>query len=529
MFYPDTKDDPEWEQELTKMTKFHRDLLRPVFSKQEHAFKYADDSNSSKSGLIRLPSAEESHVFSFERKTFNGGRRYIVKTYEEMWEMYNSLSDEDKTFYEIIRENYPCNLYFDVEFSTNDNEGLNGEEVIELLIDLVLVHIQLFFEIITDRQDIIELDSSSDKKFSRHLIFKKIVFLDNSHCGEFVNDLASVIVHNKDSLGKLIVNKEKKDGTKSTENNNNNNMEVSDKTLVIDMGVYSRNRNFRLFKSTKLGKNRPLVISKSNTFQYEDEKDLFMCSIICNVGSIDLLKSLKKVLTYQSQYPKYSFKWIEHPPSMMMMLTSTGDTQTNMRNYTVKDMKKESYHHHDDTDSIDRSPSSSLNINIKRSPQSVKSYEPTSPSIDGNKVDSSTSPSKFKNRSVVDLMDDVSMTKLDRFMDKVVGQRPGKPGMIRNRVVFEGTIVYNVNGNKYCENISREHTSNHIMIVVDVKTRTYYQKCHDPDCRDFRSAPLPVPSNIFDSQSTHTTPTTPTTSATPTTSTTTQPEQDKAK
>ena len=35
--------------------------------------------------------------------------------------------------YEIIREDYPCRLYFDVEFSRLANKGLDGERVMREL------------------------------------------------------------------------------------------------------------------------------------------------------------------------------------------------------------------------------------------------------------------------------------------------------------------------------------------------------------------------------------------------------------
>jgi hypothetical protein len=44
-------------------------------------------------------------------------------------------------------------------------------------------------------------------------------------------------------------------------------------------------RIFRVYKSSKLGKNTPLVVSQSNKFPYVKEKQLFLASLVCTVGN----------------------------------------------------------------------------------------------------------------------------------------------------------------------------------------------------------------------------------------------------
>jgi len=58
-------------------------------------------------------------------------------------------------------------------------------------------------------------------------------------------------------------------------------------------------------------------------------------------------------------------------------------------------------------------------------------------------------------------------------------------------------IMYHVEGNKYCEHIGREHKSNHITFVVDLKNWVYYQKCFDPECSNFKSDPIDFSPSIF--------------------------------
>jgi hypothetical protein len=41
-------------------------------------------------------------------------------------------------------------------------------------------------------------------------------------------------------------------------------------------------------------------------------------------------------------------------------------------------------------------------------------------------------------------------------------------------------------GSHYCENIGRMHQSNHIFFVVNFTNSMFSQKCHDPDCYNYR-------------------------------------------
>ncbi|KAK1383533.1 hypothetical protein POM88_021268 [Heracleum sosnowskyi] len=57
-------------------------------------------------------------------------------------------------------------------------------------------------------------------------------------------------------------------------------------------------------------------------------------------------------------------------------------------------------------------------------------------------------------------------------------------------------MVYNMSRNRYCERIGRQHKSNHVIYIFDLRRAAYYQKCHDPDCRGYRSPLRPVPEEI---------------------------------
>nr|XP_027110208.1 DNA-directed primase/polymerase protein-like isoform X3 [Coffea arabica] len=86
----------------------------------------------------------------------------------------------------------------------------------------------------------------------------------------------------------------------------------------------------------------------------------------------------------------------------------------------------------------------------------------------------------------------------DVFIENVasIGNKSGK---IRSWYWFSeyGLMIYSMSRNRYCERIGRQHKSNHVMYVVDIRRGNYYQKCHDPDCRGYRSPLRPVPNGVI--------------------------------
>ena len=59
-----------------------------------------------------------------------------------------------------------------------------------------------------------------------------------------------------------------------------------------------------------------------------------------------------------------------------------------------------------------------------------------------------------------------------------------------------GVIVFTVDHYRYCGKIKRHHKSNHIFIVVDKNRQVWYQKCHDPDCKDYSTMQQPLPPGV---------------------------------
>ncbi|KAK4531493.1 hypothetical protein CCYA_CCYA08G2350 [Cyanidiococcus yangmingshanensis] len=69
---------------------------------------------------------------------------------------------------------------------------------------------------------------------------------------------------------------------------------------------------------------------------------------------------------------------------------------------------------------------------------------------------------------------------------------------IRNWMFFAAsrTILYAMTDHRYCARIQRQHRSNNVVYVVDLNQGLLFQKCLDPDCANWRSAPHSLPRDL---------------------------------
>ncbi|XP_063843003.1 DNA-directed primase/polymerase protein-like [Scylla paramamosain] len=355
-------------------------------------------------------------VFSFEGDAIGtGGRRNFIVTHPtQMWLRQRERVPERRCTYEVIQEKCVCKLYFDLEFSQILNPRKDGVAMTDTLISIVCYFLHKEFGVSCSRKDIINLRGTSPLKFSRHLIFNipGVAFATNADVGQFVQMVCNKVRLWKDSREPVEVLSVSLDRVKDLFALNSNDNEV----LFCDEGVYSKNRNFRLFLSTKFGQNFPLIIARENEYHPSlgpgicEDKQIFFDSLIT------LVDTNCKILTYKD---------IEQP------------------------LKEHKY-----------ISNSKRNIDLD---------------VEGSRQ----SP----------------YPEIDDFIQSLIGL-----GNIHSWHYFSQSevIVYNIVRYRFCHNINREHKSNNIMYVVSVKEASYYQKCHDPDCRNFRSPSWPLPkSTVF--------------------------------
>ena len=146
-----------------------------VFSRQQNAFDYLDSLLSCNCPEVRT-SFSQLKVFSFESIT-SGHRKFLVANYSEFFRhYYPDVTTATKTFphkhvYEIIRERHPCRAYFDLEYEKEFNLQTDGDRLTALWIHLVAWKLCECFQFEDiGRDNFIVLDSSTGKKFSKHVI-----------------------------------------------------------------------------------------------------------------------------------------------------------------------------------------------------------------------------------------------------------------------------------------------------------------------------------------------------------------------
>ncbi|XP_015878419.2 uncharacterized protein LOC107414758 isoform X1 [Ziziphus jujuba] len=360
---------------------------------------------------------EQLHVFSYQDH-FNGQRRFLVSSYKEFWKRYKNMDSKFRHHYEVIQEGLPCHLYFDLEFSKRENAARDGDEMVDLLISVIFDALLDKYSLQGNHEWILELDSSTEVKFSRHLIIRipRTAFKDNSHAGAFVNEICSRIFIAKkgdERFEKLFI---KKDSSSAD----------SPSQLFVDTAVYSRNRCFRVALSSKAGKNSVLLPTGRYKAKGMCEEEMFMASLICNMDA-----DCEKLLVCKVD--------------LDCVKTLQFDTEVN-----------HSFGKH---------------------------YSPQEFTSNG-----------FTSASATYLMGKSPFPALDAFIEYVasIGNVAGK---IRCWYWFSeyGLMVYSMSRNRYCERIGRQHKSNNVIYVVDLRRAVYYQKCHDPDCRGYRSPLRPIP------------------------------------
>ncbi|XP_048554602.1 DNA-directed primase/polymerase protein isoform X1 [Triticum urartu] len=248
--------------DLKKQTDLvSRDVVWATFPRQDEAIRFSKEHAHTK-------------VFIYQDH-LSGQRRFLVSTYDEFWRRYNNMDPQIRHHYEVIQEGSPCHIYFDLEFNAKLNQKRDADEMVDTLVAVTFSALQDKYSIEGQEEWIIELDSSNEEKFSRHLIIRipKTAFKDNSHVGAFISEICSRIAAQRaanPNLDKLYITKD------------SSGAEPADQ-LFVDTAVYSRNRCFRLAFSSKSGKKSFLVATGRFKCKNMNDKELFMESLICRL------------------------------------------------------------------------------------------------------------------------------------------------------------------------------------------------------------------------------------------------------
>ena len=235
-----------------------------------------------------LAKAKELRLLTFAFETdASGARSFVVAHPDKMWTCLSNLKSHHRHIYEVIPQGSPSKLYFDIEYRKADNPGRSGDQGLRDFILFALAELKSLLNVDCSLRDVIDLDSSTDLKFSHHVIVETAVFENNNEVGAFVQHLCNSL---------------------STELKDRISFADSDgrRKIFVDGAVYTKNRNFRTFLSSKFGKSATLKFSKSSFSTSESQtacdRDIFKRSLVTHLSG----KSNPKYLNFSGRMPQAS-------------------------------------------------------------------------------------------------------------------------------------------------------------------------------------------------------------------------------
>jgi len=228
-----------------------------VYSRQSDALEAADSDHHS--GL---------KVFAFEVDSC-GKRQFVTCHPEQLWTFYKDLPK--RHYYEVIPQNKPCKLFFDLEYSKLLNPNVDGPAMTAEFKQQLGDSLDQTFGRIP--MSVVELDSTTEVKFSRHLIVKSHIFENIHQMKYYVQDFCEKLSASDSCFPKIVTNEQRPAAG-----------------LFVDQGVYTKNRNFRLFLSSKFGKETFLKLIHDGGVGRSDPKATFYDSLVTCVNSIHFLQ-----------------------------------------------------------------------------------------------------------------------------------------------------------------------------------------------------------------------------------------------
>ena len=112
-----------------------KNIVEKNFPRQRQAVEYLSDNDDPSAIIIAF---EQPNDTSGKRSYKCINRQEFVKKYE---------SETPKHCYELLLETRRCRLYFDVEFYTKNNPQIDGDALVQLLIELTCKQLKVEFDI----------------------------------------------------------------------------------------------------------------------------------------------------------------------------------------------------------------------------------------------------------------------------------------------------------------------------------------------------------------------------------------------
>jgi len=203
-----------------------------------------------------------------EEVSHGGARRFFVDTYAGF--SLRVASQFGGHLYEVIQEGRPCWLYFDLEFPKHSNPGLDTDHVMRQFRQ-ALADFCTKVELPYDESLTVVQDSSTEAKFSAHVIVKSLAFPDNVQVGVFVQAFLAYARESKDSSSASGISTDLLFIRKDLEDH-------QETKSIVDTSVYTKNRCFRVLYQSKYGKNVTLTLQDGAKVVHES--DLPACQVL---------------------------------------------------------------------------------------------------------------------------------------------------------------------------------------------------------------------------------------------------------
>lgn len=452
-------------------------------------------------------------------------RAYVAATLPAFWSKYRQLAETDRHHYEILREGRPCHLYLDLEFKRKLNPGLDGDRVVDETVAAVRKVLARRWPenfggggggvASLDDADVLELDSSSEEKFSRHVTIRLpggVAFATNADAGAVVREAVYAAEdggEGEDEEGKE--EGEGKRGGRGEEGSGGESAAAAPETeaapaapahapagapslasfarvvlspegtigSAVDLGVYTRNRAWRMALSSKV--DAPARILKPLARRY---------------GGV--------VVGGDAENPSSS---CPPPPPLPPATTKISDRAAFFCGLAgdvppgFKLLSVEGAVYGGGGGPPGRRASSSLAVFAV----GAGSAAALSSSHSSSSLRARPGPSPFP---AVDAFIEGLATSLTgdgrqatvrswAVAEDEGGQQQQQPSSSSSSNLSPTTtLVLSLRDGRYCGGVGRPHRSNGVYYVVDLRGGTFRQRCHDPECKGYRSPASPLPADV---------------------------------
>lgn len=462
-------------------------------------------------------------------------RRFVAASYPALLRRYLSptaASTGGRHVYEVLRESRPCHAYFDVEFAKSANPGVDGDGVVDMLVAALRAELAaLIGEGAARAALVLESDSSTATKFSRHLLIRlpgNLAFRDNAAVGKLLGEALS----RDGAAARLRVAKAESGGGGALSsppfNPNSRVAPVAARpqaafTWVADTAVYTKNRHFRVLWSSKGGKN----VSLEPTSRYSHaegapldaagnpRRTLLLSSLAANVDPgtrlIDVAPGGGGRVAIAGVVSGFGFRG----GGGAAAARNGGGAAAPRLIRREKDItrsngsaiKLEWKHHAADLQPARAAAGGEKSVYDPRAPpqqQQGRQQEPDDRLVEAAfaavsfveelavKRAGSTAPGASMGDAYVRAVVIVGPVEGAQGAAPAAAKEGGAPPL-RSAVVAFSLLG---KASNWCEFVGRRHRSNHAYFVLDFGAGTWVQKCYDPECAGKKSSAGVLPEGL---------------------------------